>query len=490
MMTPPAVPALLAVDWWALGAVIALSAGALLLLLLELLPGRGSANRAAAVTVITLVAAAASVLRVREARRAIFGGMFVHDGFTVFFTLLFCAIGLVSVLISWDYVKRLRLPGAEYYTLLLCAVLGMVVMAASNDLITVFLGLELMSLALYVMVGFRRSQLESNEAALKYFLLGAFASGFLLYGIALLYGATGSTNLRTIAQFLSDSPLAGSALLIVGALLVLVGFGFKVAAVPFHMWTPDAYEGAPTSVTAFMSAGAKAAGFAALLRVAASALPGIDVDWRPILTGVAILTMTVGNVTALLQTNVKRMLAYSSIAHAGYVLVAVAAGGTEGNSAALFYLAAYSFMNLGAFGILALLGRGQEERVLLADLAGLGFRQPLLGLAMTVFMISLGGIPPTAGFMGKVYVFGAALQAGLLPLVVVGVLNSVISVFYYLRVTVAMYMTEEPAAGPVEVSWAAPSTLALLATLAITLWWGIQAQALLVAAQESVRGLL
>ncbi len=489
-MTPFQPAALIAVDWWALGAVMALSAGTLLLLLLELLPGRSGGSRAAFVTVLTLLAAAAAVLRVGDARRSLFGGMFVHDGLTAFFTVLFCAIALVSVLISWDYVKRLRLPAAEYYALLLCATLGMVVMAASNDLITVFLGLELMSLALYVMVGSRRGQLESNEAALKYFLLGAFASGFLLYGIALLYGATGSTNLRSIAAFMADSPLEGSPLFLAGALLLLVGFGFKVAAVPFHMWTPDAYEGAPTSVTAFMSAGAKAAGFAALLRVAGTVFAVADIDWRPILTWLAIATMTVGNVSALLQTNVKRMLAYSSIAHAGYVLVAFAAGGTDGASSAVFYLAVYSFMNLGAFGILALLGREQDERVLISDLAGLGFRHPLLGLAMTVFMISLGGIPPTAGFMAKIYVFGAALDAGLLPLVIVGVLNSVVSVFYYLRITVAMYMTEEPAGGPVEVSWAAPAAIALFATLALTLWWGIQAQALLLTAQQSVRGML
>ena len=487
---PVPVPTLLPVDWWALGAILALSAGVLLLLLLELFPSRSGGNRAAAVTVLTLLAAAAAVLRAGDARRSLFSGMFVHDGFTLFFTVLFCAIALVSVLISWDYVRRMRLPAAEYYALLLSATLGMVVMAASNDLITVFLGLELMSLALYVMVGCRRGQLESNEAALKYFLLGAFASGFLLYGIALIYGATGSTNLRGIVAFMSDSPLAKSPLFIAGALLLLVGFGFKVAAVPFHMWTPDAYEGAPTSVTAFMSAGAKAAGFAALLRVAGTALAASAIDWRPLLTALAVVTMTVGNVSALLQTNVKRMLAYSSIAHAGYVLVALAAGGAHGTSAALFYLAVYSFMNLGAFGILALLGRDQDERVLVSDLAGLGFRQPLLGLAMSVFMISLGGIPPTAGFMGKVYVFGAALDAGLVPLVIVGVLNSVVSVFYYLRITVAMYMSEEPAGGGVEVSWAVPGTVALLATLALTLWWGIQAQALLVTAQESVRGLL
>src|SRR5204862_6390288 len=233
----------------------------------------------------------------------------------------------------------------------------------------------------------------------------------------------------------------------------------------------DAYEGAPTTVTGFMSAGAKAAGFAGLLRVVLTALGGLQAEWRPLLIWVAILTMTVGNVTALLQTNLKRMLAYSSIAHAGYVLVALAAGGAHGTSAALFYLAVYSFMNLGAFGILALLGRGQGERVLVSDLAGLGFRHPLLGLAMTVFMISLGGIPPTAGFMGKVYVFGSALEAGLVPLVVIGVLNSVISVFYYLRITVAMYMSDEPAGGPVEVSWAAPGTIARIATPVLTLWW-------------------
>ncbi len=255
------------------------------------------------------------------------------------------------------------------------------------------------------------------------------------------------------------------------------------------MWTPDAYEGAPTSVTAFMSAGAKAAGFAALLRVAPTVFAAGAAEWRPLLSWIAILTMTVGNVTALLQTSVKRMLAYSSIAHAGYVLVAVVAGGPDGASAALFYLAVYSFMNLGAFGVLTLLGRGPDERVLLADLAGLGFRRPLLGLAMSVFMISLGGIPPTAGFMGKVYLFGIALKAGLVPLVVVGVLNSVVSVFYYLRVTVAMYM-EAPRGDPVAISPRAPAAVALVLAFALTLWWGLSAHALLEQAQRSVLGLL
>ena len=488
-MMPFQPPALIAVDWWALGAVIALSAGMMLLLLLEFLPSRPGSSRGAIVALLTLAAAALSVFRVRDAKRSLFEGMFVHDGFTVFFTLLFCAVAAVAVLQSWDYVKRTRINHGEYYALLLSATLGMILMAASSDLITIFLGLELMSLALYVLVGFRRARLDSSEAALKYFLLGAFASGFLLYGIALLYGATGTTNLGRMAVFLADSPLLGNPMLVMGGLLLLVGFGFKVAAVPFHMWTPDAYQGAPTTVTGFMSAGAKAAGFAALLRVVIVALGGLQDEWRPLLSWIAILTMTVGNVTALLQTNMKRMLAYSSIAHAGYLLVAVAAGGLDGGSAALFYLAVYSVMNLGAFGVLALLGREQEERVLLSDLAGLGVRHPALAAAMTLFMLSLGGIPPTAGFMGKVYVFSVAVKAGLVPLVIVGVLNSVVAIFYYLRVTVAMYM-QEPQGEPVEVAWAAPAVIAAIATLALTIWWGIQAHDLLEQAQRSIFGLL
>jgi NADH-quinone oxidoreductase subunit N len=275
----------------------------------------------------------------------------------------------------------------------------------------------------------------------------------------------------------------------VGLVLVLVGFGFKVSVVPFHMWTPDAYEGAPTSVTAFMSAGAKAAGFAAVLRLMIHVLGDARELWVPLLSAMAVLTMTVGNVTALLQSNVKRMLAYSSIAHAGYVLVAVVAGGRDGASAALFYLAVYSFMNLGAFGVLTLLGRDLDERVLVSDLAGLGFRKPLLGLAMTLFMLSLGGIPPTAGFMGKIFVFGTALKAGLTGLVVIGVLNSVVSVFYYLRITVAMYM-EEPRGEPTPVI-GAPAAIAGIGLAAIlTLWWGVQAHALLDQAQRSVLSLL
>ena len=479
----------LALDWWALGPVLALSVGVLVLLLLELVPARSGSSRAPLLTLIIFATAAALAWNVRGVARAPFGGMFVHDGFTLFFTLLFCGVGALGTLISWDFARRTGIGRAEYYVLLVGSALGMILMAASNDLITIFLGLELMSLALYVLVGFRRSRLDSNEAAIKYFLLGAFASGFLLYGIALCYGATGTTNLARMSEFLAASPIQDNTLLVAGGLLILTGLAFKISAVPFHMWTPDAYEGAPTAVTGYMSAGAKAAGFAALLRVVLHPLAGLHQSWGPLIAVVAVLTMTVGNVTALLQLNLKRMLAYSSIAHAGYLLLAVVAGGADGAAAALLYLAVYSVMNLGAFGVLTLLGREHEERVLLGDVAGLGFRRPWLGFAMAIFMLSLAGIPPTAGFMAKVYLFGVAVRTGHVPLVIVAVLNSVVSVFYYLRVTVAMYM-EEPQGEPAALTRSIPGAIALLAAVVLTLWWGVQAHALLELAQRSVVGLM
>lgn len=489
-MNVVAQPSFLPVDWWVLGPVIALTVGAIVLLLLEFVPPRAEGNRGGIVSLLALAASAFAIVRVAGEKRSLFEGMFVHDPLTVFFTVLFVCIGVLSVLSSWDYVKRTRINQAEYYALLLSSVLGMIVMAASNDLITVFLGLELMSLSLYVLVGFRRSNLESNEAALKYFLLGAFASGFLLYGIALLYGTTGTSNLARMGAFLAGSPMLHNPLLLTGALLVFTGFAFKVSAVPFHMWTPDAYEGAPTTVTGFMSAGAKAAAFAALLRVSMRALGPVQADWTPLIAVLAFLTMTVGNLSALLQNNLKRMLAFSSIAHAGYVLVAIAAGGPEGNAAAIFYLALYAFMNLGAFAIVAMLGEGRDERVMMNDLAGLGFRQPLVGIALTVFMLSLGGIPPTAGFMGKIAVFGAAIKhPNLMWLVIAGVLNSVVSVYYYLRATVVMFM-KEPDGAPVHVSMGAAATLAVLLALAATLYFGVDAHALWVRAQDTVLGLL
>jgi NADH-quinone oxidoreductase subunit N len=295
-----------------------------------------------------------------------------------------------------------------------------------------------MSMAVYVLAGIWRQQLRSNEAALKYFLLGAFASGFFLYGVALIYGATGSIQLGKIAMHVNAH--GGSTMLLIGVAMLIVGFGFKVAAAPFHVWTPDVYEGAPTTVTAFMAVGVKAAAFAAFARVFLHTLGAIHAEWEGILWVIAVLTMTVGNITALVQNNVKRMLAYSSIAHAGYLLVAMVAGKELGGAALMYYLVAYGLMNLGAFGVIVAVGRKGEPNEEFSDFAGLGFRYPLLAMAMTVFMLSLTGVPPLVGFTGKFYIFSAAVKAGYLWLAVIGVLNSAISAYYYVRVIVNMYM--------------------------------------------------
>jgi NADH-quinone oxidoreductase subunit N len=313
-------------------------------------------------------------------------------------------------------------------------------MASATDLIIVFLGLETFSISIYVLAGFFRTQPKSIESSLKYFLLGSFSAGFLLYGIALIYGATGTTNIKGIYEFLHRTPTLSNPLLLVGMGLLIVGFGFKVASVPFHMWTPDVYEGAPTSITAFMSVGPKAAGFAAFLRVFLYAFSSLQADWVWILWVLAVLTMTLGNVVAIAQKNIKRMLAYSSIAHAGYILVALVAADELGTASVLYYILAYAFMNLGAFGVIILYGKRGEENINLSDYSGLASKYPLLAAVMALFMFSLAGIPPTAGFVGKFYIFSAAVKAGYLGLAIIGVLNSALSVYFYLRVTVMMYM--------------------------------------------------
>jgi NADH-quinone oxidoreductase subunit N len=367
-----------------------------------------------------------------------FNGTFALDGYALFFDLLTIGVGILVVLMSMNYLDETGIPPGEYYALLLFALAGMIVMASGTDLVVIFLGLEVMSISVYILAGAWRTQRRSNEAAMKYFLLGAFATGFLLYGIALLYGATGSTRLDVIAEKVGA---ADHTLVLAGVAMLLVAFGFKVAAVPFHMWTPDVYEGAPTSVTALMAVAVKTAGFAAFVRVFLHAFAGLQADWSMLLWVLAVATMTVGNVLALAQRNMKRMLAYSSIAHAGYLLVALTAGGANGGAAALFYLLVYAFMNLGAFGVVIALGRRGEPNENLDDYAGLGFRAPLLGATMTLFMLSLTGIPPLAGFAGKVYIFTAAVSQGYVALAVIGVVNSAISAGYYVRVLVTMYMT-------------------------------------------------
>lgn len=372
-----------------------------------------------------------------------FADMAVLDPLSLFFDLIFLIVTAIVVLLSLNYIVQQGINYGEYYALLLFAASGMMLVAASANLITLFLGLELLSISLYILTGFARRRPASGEAALKYFLLGAFASAFLLYGIALTYGATGTTDLARIAGFLKKANLPTDPMLLIGAGLLLIGFGFKVAMVPFHMWVPDVYEGAPTSVTAFMSVGTKAAGFAALLRVLFLALPALQSYWTLALAVLSVLTMTTGNVIAIAQTNIKRMLAYSGIAHAGYLLVALASASQRGAASIVFYLLVYAAMNLGAFGMVIALGQREGGEYLnLTDYAGLGFRHPLLAATLAIFLLSLGGIPPTAGFAGKFYIFSAAVQANLIPLALIGILNSVLSLFFYLRVIRIMYVDE------------------------------------------------
>jgi NADH-quinone oxidoreductase subunit N len=367
-----------------------------------------------------------------------FNGSWALDSYGLFFNLLFCLAGILTLLMSISYLDAADIHAGEYYSLTVFAIVGMVIMASAADLVNIFLGLETMSMAVYVLAGIWRQRLRSNEAALKYFLLGAFASGFFLYGIALIYGATGSIQLSKIAMYVNEH--GGSTMLLIGVAMLIVGFGFKVAAAPFHAWTPDVYEGAPTTVTAFMAVGVKAAAFAAFARVFLHTLGALHGQWEGILWVLAVLTMTVGNITAIVQNNIKRMLAYSSVAHAGYLLVAMVAGKELGGAALMYYLVAYGLMNLGAFGVIIAVGRKGEPNEEFSDFAGLGFRYPLLALAMTIFMLSLTGVPPLVGFTGKFYVFSAAVKAGYLWLAVIGVLNSAVSAYYYIRVIVHMYM--------------------------------------------------
>lgn len=421
-----------------------------------------------------------------------FQAMAVSDGYALFFNLVFLVAAGLSLLVAIDYLGRHDMQRGEYYALLLLSTSGMMLMAAATDLIVVFLGLEIMSIALYILAGFNGRQLASAEAAMKYFILGAFASAFFLYGAALTYGATGTTNLKEIGAWLAGSggPEGTDPMALVGLGLLLVGFAFKVAAVPFQWWTPDVYQGAPTSVTAFMSVGAKGAGFAALIRVLQFAFGDAvySANWALAAAVLAVLTMTVGNVVALAQKDVKRMLGYSSIAHAGYILVGVAAANESGVRGVLFYLLAYAFMNVGAFAVACVLERRGEFSTTLRDYAGLSQREPLLAAAMAVFMLSLTGIPPLVGFWGKLFVFRAAVEAGQSWLAIVGVINSAISAFYYLGVMVQMYMRspteyapslpgeegerKKPATIDLGAAIGTAVLLAMLFTLALGLWPG------------------
>ena len=396
-----------------------------------------------------------------------FNGMIVLDGFSSFLSVLFLASGLLSIALAYDYLKRMGLERGEYYVLMLFSLSGMILMAQAADLIVVFLALELLSIPLYVLAAFARPRADSEEAGLKYFLLGAFAAGFVVYGIALVFGATGSTSLNIINSMAvlqasgafvgTGSVVSSLPLMLIGAALILVGLGFKVAAVPFHMWTPDVYQGAPTPVTGFMAVGAKAAGFAALLRVFVTAFPSLDVKLVPVLWALAALTMLGGNLIAIAQTDIKRMLAYSSIAHAGYILMALVAYGNPAVSAdavssALFYLVTYAITSFGAWSVVIALEKENAKGLEISDYAGLGRRKPALAAAMTIFMLSLTGMPPTLGLVGKFYLFRTAVEGGFIGLAIIGVLTSLISAYYYLRVVVVMYMREGEAQAQAE-SW-------------------------------------
>jgi NADH-quinone oxidoreductase subunit N len=419
-----------------------------------------------------------------------FSGAVVHDGLGAFFEIVILSACALTLLMATGYSEWEGTHKGEFYSLLLLSTSGMMFMAKGNDLMTIFLGLETLSIPIYVLVGFHRHRMSSIEGALKYFLLGAFASGFLLYGIALLYAATGTTKLPALASMLYDSRLAASPTFLAGAGLLLVGFAFKVSLVPFHMWTPDAYEGAPTVITAFMSAAVKAAAFAALIRVLLLTFGGLQpVMWK-VLWALSVLTMTVGNLSALLQDNVKRMLAYSSIAHAGYILVGLVSGDVLGGQASLFYLLVYAFMNIGAFGVVMLIARKEDEGYDIKNLSGIGFKYPALAGLLTLFLVSLGGIPPTAGFVGKFYLFSAAIKNGYVGLAVIGVLNSAASIYYYLRLVVYMYMVpaegEVPAPRPPRIAF----SLALFASAAVVLVLGIVPRSVLDFAERSVLSLL
>ncbi len=417
---------------------------AILLLIADLfIPSDKKGITAALASLGLVIALVAAVLQFGTERTA-FGGMIVLDDFATFLQILFLALGLVAIAQAFDYIRRRKIEKGEYYTLMLFSISGMVLMTLAGDLIIIFLALELLSIPLYVLAGFARPQADSEESALKYFLLGAFASGFVVYGIALVYGSTGTTSLPGMVVSLAELGSVPT-LFLVGGGLILVGFGFKVAAVPFHMWTPDVYHGAPSSVTSFMAVGAKAAGFAALLRIFVAVFPDSTASWGPLMIWISALTMIWGNIAAIAQRNIKRMLAYSSIAHAGYIFMALPAAANapsadQAVSAALFYLFAYAVTNLGAWGVVIALEHAEGKGLELEDYRGLGQRRPLLAAMMTVFMLSLTGVPPTVGFMAKFYLLQAVLAADLVGLAIVGVLTSLVSAYYYLRVIVVMYM--------------------------------------------------
>jgi NADH-quinone oxidoreductase subunit N len=416
----------------------------LVVLLAEAFRGKGEKMPIGGLAIIGLLGAGAASILLWNSNAESFGAV-TADNFSLFVNLVLVVVGLLTVVFSSQTVERDKLPAGEYYAMILFAIVGMMLMGQATDLLVIFLALETMSIAVYILTGMRRDQQQSTEAAFKYFLLGAFASSFFLYGIAFLYGVTGTTNIERMSTAIAAQSMSGNPMILLGIGLLIVGFAFKVAAVPFHMWSPDAYEGAPAVITGFMSTGVKAAAIAAFVRVFLKGLDPMIADWAPVLWWIAAATMVVGTVVGVAQTSLKRMLAYSSIAHGGYLLAGLVAGNDVGKAAILFYLAAYALTNLGAFGVIAILGTRERANDDLRDYAGLWHSHPALATLMTLFLLSLGGFPPTAGFIAKWYIFSAAIGSGYYGLAIIGVLSSVISVFFYLRIVVMMYMTDRDA---------------------------------------------
>jgi len=456
----------------------------LVVLLAEAFRGRGEKMPIGGLAIIGLVGAGAASILLWN-RNATSFGVVTADNFSLFVNLVLVAVGILTVIFSSQTVERDGIPAGEYYALMLFAIVGMMLMGQATDLLVMFLALETMSIAVYVLTGIRREQQQSTEAAFKYFLLGAFASAFFLYGIAFLYGVTGSTNLDRIGSVIAAQSMSGNPMILLGVGLLIVGFAFKVAAVPFHMWSPDVYEGAPAVVTGFMSTGVKAAAVAAFVRVFLSSLEPMIADWAPVLWAIAAATMILGTVVGVAQTSLKRMLAYSSIAHGGYLLAGLVAGNDVGKAAILFYLAAYALTNLGAFGVIALLGTRERANDDLRDYAGLFKSHPALAVLMTFFLLSLGGFPPTAGFIAKWYVFSAAIGSGYYGLAIIGVLSSVVSVFFYLRIVVMMFMTDRDAR-PVPAPITTMAYAGLVLSLIGVLYLGVLPTAIIDFAQASI----
>jgi len=462
---------------WALLPEVILAVTGLLVLTLDVFqrgdrsgPSRAWVRWTAVAGVLAALLANGYLLELEAPLRS---GMIAMDTFRVATNFVILGSTVLALLFSFDYLRREGMDVGEFYFLMLMAAVGMMLLAGSRDLIVVFVSVELMSLAVYVLTGFNRRDPRSAEGALKYFLMGAFASGFLLYGIALLFGATGSTNLALVTSEVARGAAEGNFLLYAGVALLVVGFAFKISAVPFHMWTPDAYEGAPTPVTGYMAAGVKAAGFAAILRIVTVELAPAAAIWTPVLWWLAVLTMVVPNLIALAQDNVKRMLAYSSIAHAGYLLVGVVAGSAAGRSAALLYLAVYAVMTLGAFALVGVVASAEGSRGGLADFRGLGWRRPLLGALLVMFLLSLAGFPPTGGFIGKLYLLLAAVESGHVALAVILVLTSFVSYYYYLRVIWKMYFEEAPEGAALPAAAGAAFRLAAVAAAVVILVAGL-----------------